>query len=334
MTDLTQDFRAPQRPKRGLSLRYLADSAFLIVVIYFAMAAVYVAVQPSALSPYSIEALFNNSLPLMLAAAGASFVILQGGFDLSVAGTISLVNVTIAVNPLEGPDGALLLLAISLTIGITVGAINGFIVAYLRIQSIAATLATMIIGQGIALVILKAPGGFVSDFIVYELTASLIDYVPIALVIALCGVVFWSIYCRTDAGRNLMAVGQDRQAAALSGINVKRTEFFSFVWAGAFYALAAFMLAAQTSTGNPSAGEPFLLLTFAAVALGGTAFGGGRGGVTASLFGAATLMLMQKVLFALGVSSFYTGVIQGMIMIVAVLFASTVHMAAKSRGGS
>jgi ribose transport system permease protein len=330
MADVTSAQDKPVR-WRGPSLRGIADSAFLIIVIYVVMAVVYVAVQRSAFSAYSIEALFNNSLPLMLAAAGATFVILQGGFDLSVAGTISLVNVTIAVTPFEGSGGALALLGISLAIGITVGAINGFIVAYLKIQAIAATLATMIIGQGLALVILRAPGGFVSDFIVYELTASVVDRLPIALVIALCVIAFWTLFSRLDAGRNLLAVGQDRKAASLSGINVPRTEFFAFVWAGAFYALAAYMLAAQTSTGNPSAGEPFLLLTFAAVALGGTAFGGGRGGVTASVFGAATLMLMQKVLFAMGVSSFYTGLIQGMIMILAVLFSAAVHYAAKTR---
>jgi ribose transport system permease protein len=318
--------------RRGLSLRKMADSAFLIIVIYAVMAVVYVAVQPRALSPYSIEALINNSLPLMLAAAGATFVVLQGGFDLSVAGTISLVNVTIAVIPLDGSGGALMLLGISLAIGVTVGAINGLIVAYLRIQAIAATLATMIICQGLALVILRAPGGFVSDFMVFDMTASLVPRLPYTLVIALCVIAFWTLFSRLDAGRNLLAVGQDRKAASLSGINVPRTEFFAFVWAGAFYALAAFMLAAQTSTGNPSAGEPFLLLTFAAVALGGTAFGGGRGGVTASVFGAATLMLMQKVLFSLGVSSFYTGVIQGMIMILAVLFAATVYRMANKDG--
>jgi len=332
MTDAIRGRDRAPRKTPLISIRYIADSAFLIVVIYALMAVIYVAVQPSALSAYSIESLLNNSLPLMLAAAGATFVILQGGFDLSVAGTISLVNVTIAINPHDGPGGALWVLGISLAIGITVGAINGFIVAYLRIQSIAATLATMIIGQGAALIILKAPGGSVSDFMVYGLTGSVVDRLPFALVIALCVMAFWTVYSRTDAGRNLMAVGQDRKAAALSGINVRRTEFLAFVWAGAFYALAAYMLAAQTSTGNPAAGTPFLLLTFAAVALGGTAFGGGRGGVTASLFGAATLMLMQKVLFSLGVSSFYTGVIQGLIMIAAVLFASAVNHAARPKG--
>lgn len=328
------DTAIPPESSRIPTLRSVAESALLIIIIYTIMAAVYVWVQPSALSQYSIESLFNNSLPLMLAAAGATFVILQGGFDLSLAGVISLSNVIVAVWPMDGPGGALINLGMVLAVGLAVGAINGFVVAYLRIQAIAATLATMIVCQGIALLILKAPGGYVSDFMAYELTESILGGIPIALAVAALVMMFWAIYRRTNSGRALLAVGQDEHAAALSGIDVARTRFFSFLWAGAFYGLAGYMLAAQTSTGNPNAGDPFLLLTFAAVALGGTSFAGGRGGVTASLFGAATLMLMQKVLFAVGVSSFYTGVIQGAIMILAVLFSIGVNTIVNRRSAN
>jgi len=155
--------------------------------------------------------------------------------------------------------------------------------------------------------------------------------IPVAIIIATLVALLWFVFRRTNAGRNLLAVGQDAKAAELSGINVARTQFFSFIWAGALYALAAYFLAALTSTGSPSAGEPFLLLTFAAVALGGTAFGGGRGSVTASLLGAATLVLMQKLLFSVGVSSFYTGMIQGMIMVLAVLFSGAVQFVVDRR---
>jgi len=87
------------------------------------------------------------------------------------------------------------------------------------------------------------------------------------------------------------------------------------------YGLAGFMLSAQTATGNPTAGTPLLLLSFAAVALGGTSLSGGRGGLFASVVGAATLMLLQKVLFSAGISSFYTGVFQGIVLITAVVFS-------------
>ncbi|MEJ8569957.1 ABC transporter permease [Microbaculum marinum] len=319
-------------PKRRLRQGIASQGAVLIGVIYVILWVVYAAEQPSALSAYSIESLLNNSLPLMLAAAGQTFVVLQGGFDLSVAGIISLSNVLVAVYPVEGPFGALVNLAMVVGVGLAVGATNGILVAYMRIQSIAATLATMIVCQGIALLILKAPGGYVSEFIAYELTGSLFGTVPVAAVIAVAVACIWLAFRRTNTGIALYAVGRDATAAELSGIDVRRTRFAAFCWAGVLYGCAGFMLSAQTSTGNPTAGEPFLLLCFAAVALGGTSFSGGSGGVIGSLIGAATLMLMQKVLFSTGVSSFYTGVFQGVVMIVAVLFAAFVQYMSRSRG--
>ena len=79
---------------------------------------------------------------------------------------------------------------------------------------------------------------------------------------------------------------------------------------------------ALTATGTPNAGDPYLLLVFAAIALGGTSFAGGRGGVAGPMLGALTLTLLQKVLFSTGVSSFYTGIFQGVVMIVAVVIAA------------
>ena len=302
----------------------LSSGAVLIAIVYVVFYAVYAIEQPSALSAFSIQALLNNSLPLMLAAAGETFVVLQGGFDLSVAGVISLANVIVAVYPMDGPGGALVNFLMVVAIGLAVGATNGFLVAYLKIQSIAATLGTMIVCQGIALLILKAPGGYVADWMAYELTDSLFGVFPVAAVIAIAVCLVWTVFRRLNIGLALYAVGRDAGNAALSGINVPRTRFVGFCIAGVLYGAAAYMLAAQTATGNPTGGQPFLLLTFAAVALGGTSFSGGSGGVIGSVIGAATLMLMQKVLFSTGISSFYTGVFQGIVMILAVLFAAFV----------
>ncbi len=326
MTDVA---RAGKRAPLGL----LAQGAVLIAIVYVVLYAVYAAAQPSALSLFSIESLLNNSLPLMLAAAGQTFAVLQGGFDLSVAGVISLANVVIAVHPMEGPLGALVNLAMAMAIGLVVGAVNGFLIAYLRIQSIAATLGTMIVCQGISLLILPAPGGYVSDWIAYELTGSLFGIVPISLLIALGVVALWLFFRRLNVGLALYAVGRDETAAMLAGIDVRRTRFTGFCLAGVLYGCAAYMLAAQTATGSPAAGQPFLLLSFAAVALGGTSFSGGAGGVIGSMIGAATLMLMQKVLFSTGVASFYTGVFQGMVMILSVLFAGAVFYLSRRREG-
>lgn len=310
-------------PARLLPVRRLLGNGTLIVaVIYVVLFAIFAARQSDALSQTGITDLFNNALPLALAAAGGSLVVLTRGFDLSVAGIVALCNVLMATVVGDGPAGALEGLAIVVAIGLAVGAVNGILVAYVRLQSIASTLATMIITSGLALLVLDAPGGNVPDFVANTLTDVLPGGIPVAAVIALAVVLLWLVLRRTDWGVALYAVGADETAAGLAGIPTRRVKFFAYCLAGVFYGLSGYMLSALTATGNPNAGDSYLLLTFAAIAIGGTSFSGGRGGVVGAMIGAATLTLLQKVLFSAGVSSFYTGIFQGLVMVVAVLIAA------------
>lgn len=299
----------------------LNKGAGLIVLIYLLVYVLYAYQQPKALKASSIAALMNNTAPLALAAAGQALVVISRGFDLSVAGVISICNVTLAVYPMQGAGGAVLSVLLCMTIGAVVGTVNGVLVAVLRMQSIAATLATMIICQGIALVILKAPGGAVSNWIADQMTDRLWNTVPVSGLVVAGVVGVWLLICRTNFGLALYAIGADEASATLSGINSTRVRFLTFVLAGVVYGLAGYMLSAQTATGNPTSGTPLLMLSFAAVALGGTSLSGGRGGLFASVMGAALLMLLQKVLFSSGISSFYTGMFQGVALIFAVVFS-------------
>jgi ribose transport system permease protein len=154
---------------------------------------------------------------------------------------------------------------------------------------------------------MDAPGGTIADWVSHAHRRALRDHPDFGLIV-LAVVALWLIFRRTDSCIGLFAVGADETAASLSGISVVRARFTAFVGAGLLYGLAGFMLSVQTATGNPSAGTPFLMLTFAAVALGGVSLTGGRGSLVGAVIGAATLMLLQKVLFSGGVSSFYTGI--------------------------
>jgi ribose transport system permease protein len=313
-----------EEPRRRVRLgRSLASGAGIVTALYLVLYGLYGFWNPGAFSAGTFTDLVNNASPLALAAAGETFVVLSRGFDLSVAGVMSLTNVVMATYPLDGPGGALVDLILCMAVGAAVGAVNGFAVAYLRLQSIAATLGTMIICQGLSLTILDAPGGGVSDFVSNTLTDQLFGTIPIAGLVVLAVAIGWTLVRHTDFGVALYTVGTDETAAALSGVSVARTRFFAFVAAGSVYGIAGFMLTAQTTTGNPNGGNPFLMLTFAAVALGGTSLSGGRGGMVGSIVGAATLMLLQKVLFSGGVSSFYTGIFQGIVLILAIVFSRT-----------
>ncbi|HTJ95375.1 MAG TPA: ABC transporter permease [Pararobbsia sp.] len=312
--------QASLRPDSWLR-RALGDGTTIIVAILVVLTVVFTATQSDALTGSVLTDILNNSLPLALAAAGGTLVVLTRGFDLSVAGVISLTNVLVAVHGGDGASGALAGAAIALGAGAIVGAINGYFVAYWNLQSITLTLATMIVCSGITLLILDAPGGNVSDFMNYTMTGRIGDAVPVALAIALVVYAIWRVLRRTDWGVGLYATGADETAAVLAGVPTRRIKLIAYILAGACYGLAGFMLTALTATGTPNAGEPYLLLVFAAIALGGTSFSGGRGGVAGSLLGALTLTLLQKVLFSTGVSSFYTGIFQGVVMIAAVVVA-------------
>ncbi|TPL17958.1 MULTISPECIES: ABC transporter permease [unclassified Mesorhizobium] len=316
--------QANPAPRRSALWRAVISGTGIVAMIYVLLYALYAFWQPDALSVYTFTDLVNNSTPLALAAAGETLVVISRGFDLSVAGVVSLTNVLMAVYPFGGPGGALASLLMCCAIGGAVGAINGILVARLGLQTIAATLGTMIVCQGLALVILDAPGGMVADFVTYTLTDTLFGIIPIAGLFLVAAIALWLAFRRTNTGIGLYAIGADEQSARFSGVSVAGVRITAFVGAGILYGVAGFMLSAQTATGNPTAGTPFLMLTFAAVALGGTPLSGGRGSLVGSILGAGTLMLLQKVLFSGGVSSFYTGIFQGFVLVLAIVFGSAV----------
>jgi ribose transport system permease protein len=303
------------------------NGAAIAAILYLVMFVLYLALLPGARSYSHFQDQLANSLPLVLAAVGGTFVVLTRGFDLSVAGVVSLANVLVATYSMKGTGGILLAALMVCAVGLIVGAVNGILIAYLRLQPIACTLATMIITSGIALLIMDAPGGNVPSAIGNLLFER---FGPISMPMITLGLVIlvWAVIKRTDWGVGLYAVGADETASHLAGIATAGVKVRAYCVAGMFYGLAGLALSSVTVSGDPTAGNSFLLQVFAAIAIGGTSFAGGRGGVVGTILGALVLMLVQKLLFSLGVSSFYTGIGQGVLMIAAVLVgAFSAHIA-------
>jgi ribose transport system permease protein len=301
--------------------RPIPSSAFA-ALLYVIMFVIYLLNSPSAITLAGITDLLNNTIVLALASAGLTLVILTAELDLSSVGVIAVTNVIVATVSTKFPGGAFISLVLVCLVGLLVGLINGWLVAFLGLQSLAATLGTMIVCQGIALLILEAPGGEVAAFIMNRLTDTVFGFMPVAGLILLLAIAGWLLFRRTRLGIGIYAVGTDAVAARLSGLNVKCTKWVVFGLAGIAYGLAGYMLGAQTGTGDPRISNSFLLYVFAAVAIGGTSLGGGRGGVIGSVVGAGILTVMQKLLFAVGVAEFYTNIFNGVIMVVAILFGN------------
>ena len=322
MGAMTISIAETARPRHKLNLsRHRGLIAALIV--FGALLGFVAAISPNGLGYYDIASLVTSGAPLALAAIGQTFIIVTGGFDLSAGAAISLVNSVVATIPQETAAGQIGAVAAGLAIGMAIGAFNGFFVAFLRMQSIVVTLATMFLVRGVTLLIMPDPGGAVAATLTKLFTGTAIPGVlPAAAIVIAAGLAVWLVVRRVRFGTAMFAVGSDPEAAHAVGISVEWTRFGAFVLGGLLYGAAGVFISAETGSADPLVGDPLLLQSFTAVVLGGTLLGGGRGSAAGSVVGAFTLMLMVNILLALDVSAYYSTIAEGVVLVLAVVVSS------------
>ncbi|WP_291094600.1 ABC transporter permease [Hoeflea sp.] len=301
---------------RGLATAIVVFAILLLIVDL---------ISAGPLNYFDISFLSSGGATLALTAVGATIVILSGGFDLSAGAVLSLVNVVLAttMDPTNFEASVVLWTAIGIGVGMLVGAFNGFFIAFLRLQPIVVTLSTMFIVQGVTLLIQDKPGGFVSPSLGGFYMGDLIpNWIPMPVGLLVAVGLFWLWMKRTRFGTAVYAVGSDANAAAAAGLRVTWIRFGVYVVAGGFYGLGGVFISAQTGSGDPLVGNSLLLSVFAAVVVGGTRLGGGRGGPIGSIFGAYILMIVVNILLVLNVSAYYSSIAEGLILLLAVLAGS------------
>lgn len=281
------------------------------------------AITPGPFTYFEFSFMSSGAATLALAAAGQTLVILTGGFDLSAGAVVSLVNVVLATQMQDTIGSQVLFGLVALALGGAVGAVNGFFVAFMRLQPIVVTLSTMFIVQGITLLILNKPGGMIPfQFSAFFVGDAIPGVLPAPVLIVAAAIAVWLLIKNSRFGIAIYAVGGDEESARAAGIRVSRVKFFAYVVAGMFYGAAGAFISAQTGSADPLVGKPMLLQIFTAVVLGGTLLGGGRGGVIGSIIGAYTLLIVVNILLVLNVSAYYSSVAEGLILVLAVLSAS------------
>ena len=279
-----------------------------------------------ALSYYDLSQMATTGATLAIAAAGQTLVVLCGGFDLSAGAVVSLVNVVLATAFPDPDTSPVLLTLVGVGVGMATGAFNAVFVALLRLQPIVVTLSTMFIVQGITLLVQEKPGGMVPATLAdLYLGDAIPNLLPRAILLLAILYGLWAWLRRTRLGMAMYAVGSDATAARGTGVPASRVLFAAYTIAGGCYGLAGVFLSAQTGSGDPLVGNPMLLQVFAAIVVGGTRLGGGRGGVLGSLVGAYILMLVVNILLVLNVSAYYSTIAEGGILILAVLGAAIGH---------
>lgn len=288
------------------------------IATFLALFVINLALKGGHFTAFDLKTLCMNVLPLALVALGQFFVVMTNGIDLSLGPVMSVAGSIAALTFSASVSGAI---ALALGAAVLAGACNGLLVVRLRLPPILATLATMSIFQGVALVILPSPGGNVPPGLTDAFTNGL-ERAPTPLLMLIATVVITSWIMGTPLGLWLRAIGGDEGGTRSSGVPVRMVKFSAYVIAALLAGLGGFYLAVATGSGSPTIGDSFILLSIAAVVLGGVSITGGRGSTTGAVFGALTLTIIGRLLYFANLSSFYQSLIYGMILIGVVGLAS------------
>jgi ribose transport system ATP-binding protein len=268
-------------------------------------------------------------VPLALVAIGQMAVILLGGVDLSVGPAMSLTT-TLASYAIVNNHAEVAGVILCLVAGLSIGALNGFLILSLRIPDLISTLATYSLVLGLALIVRPSPGGNVSETF-SDLITMRVGWLPVAgAVVLLISVLGELCLVRSKIGVRLYATGSRPEAAFVAGTPVGRVRLLAYLFSGLMAAVAGLVIAARIGSGDPQAGAQFTLSSIAAVVVGGTSVFGGRGTMVGTFLGAILLVLLQDALNQLHVTAYYQYIWTGALLLVAVALYS-IHEFVKRR---
>jgi ribose transport system permease protein len=267
-------------------------------------------------------------LPLALAAVAQAIVVISGGIDLSIGSMMALTSVVGATLMKGQTEEMSVLIVIGvLLLGLVLGAINGGVVVITRVPDIVVTLAMSFVWAGIALLVLKTPGGASAVWLRDLVSGSLFsEWVPkAAVVLVIIVAAIWLPLRRSRLGLSIYAIGSNRLAAFRSGVAVNRTRIAAYALTGLFAALGGLSLTATTGIASPVPG-PYTLLSVAAIVLGGVSLAGGRGGVFGPIVAVVILQLIRTDMTFLNVNTNLAVVVQGLILIGVVMIGSLIQI--------
>ncbi|TFF27228.1 ABC transporter permease [Jiella endophytica] len=304
--------------------------ALILVFAFFAFAA------PNFLSVANMVIMSKHVALNAFLAIGMTFVIVSGGIDLSVGSIVGLCGMVAGWLILNGIDLGLgftiqfntfEICFLVILVGITVGALNAFLITRLNVAPFIATLGTLYVARGAAMLSSNGEtfpnlnGNAAYGSATFRLIGAG-DFlgVPISIwMLIVVGLAAAYIARRTPLGRYIYAVGGNEKAAGLSGVRVNRVKYFVYMFSGFCAALVGIIIASQLVASHPATGETFELNAIAAAVLGGTSMSGGRGRIAGTIVGAFVIGILSDGLVMMGVSAFWQTVIKGVVIIAAVV---------------
>lgn len=309
---------------RGRTLGLLRGVAgqrfFAVLVLFVALFVVFTLTQERFATSANIKALLTSAAILWVVAIGLTFVMLAGGFDLSVGSMLALTSIGLGAFVNDWGLPAVVAVLAALALGVALGAFNGILVGKLGLSFLVVTLGTLILYRGFV--------NLWSDTRTEQVLSSFLDSLAFDSFLGLpypvwlmAGTFLVALYVQrsTYFGRDVYAVGGNADAARLSGIKVGRTIIAVYAISGLLAGIGGVLQTARIGAASPQVGEAVLFDAAAAVLLGGTSFAGGIGGVGGTAVGVLFLATLQNGLSVAGIASYWQQIVTGGILLVAVL---------------
>ena len=301
---------------RGRLQQLLAFASLIVIFAIFSIA-------NSTFFTYgNVTSILFSTVVIGTLALGTTFVIITGGIDLSIGTGMTLCAVMAGVFITNW--GAPIWVGVLGTIvfGGLIGLVNGVNVSFLKIPPFIATLAMMLVAQGLALVISHSAPIYFKDAPGYTKisTGNLLGFsFPNAVLVLLVATVICAVVLnKTILGRYTYAIGSNEEATALSGIDVRRWKIAIYSLAGLFTGLAGVMISARLASAQPATGQGYELQAIAAVVIGGTSLAGGKGSIVGTLIGALIISVINNGLQIMSIPQEWQNVILGAVILVAV----------------
>jgi ribose transport system permease protein len=314
-------------------LRNIAKSKLLnIGAVLFVLVVIAAVVSPNFLTAYNLQSVIRDLSFVIIITIGQSCLLMLGELDLSVGKMASLSGVIGGILMLHGNVPPYLALSVSLLCGLLLGVANGLIITRLKLNAMIVTIATQGVYAGITLVITRGRAIVGIPATIHYLGRGVVAGIPIPFIIACVLLVFVLLLTqKTPFGRYMYAIGNNKEAARILGINVNAVRTVVYAMMGLFCAVAGLLMIARLGNSQPAIGDVWVMNSIAASVIGGVALTGGIGNPFGAVIGACILSIIQNMIVLFNVNTYWQTAVSGIVVLIAISFDSLGSIAGEAR---
>lgn len=311
-----------ERGQGSALAEFLSEHAQVLSIAGFFLACIlfFATMTDAFLTSVNLLNVLRQAAPILIVAVAMTYVIITAGIDLSVGSQVALINAVAAIVLSAGWVPWPLVVVAMMALGVLIGLLHGWFVAYQGIPAFIVTLAGLSILRGLALYLTQGYSIPIPDLPGFlALGRGQLAGIPLPVIISVSIAVIGAVVlARTVYGRRVVAVGSNMEAARRAGMPAKGTIASVYALTGLASAIAGLLIAARLGSGSSNAAVGFELQVIAAVVLGGTSLFGGRGTILGTILGAMTIAVIGNGLILMHISPFFTQIVTGTIILIAI----------------